>query len=55
MHITKATLEQLDGEFAYEKGFGEERDDYLKDKGVETFLIADSEVDNFLYIGYDIV
>lgn len=39
VHITKATLEQLDGKFDIEAGDGYQRDRYLSDHQVETYLI----------------
>lgn len=44
VHITKATLEQLDGEFEAEPGNGHQRDQYLADHQVETFLIVPPKV-----------
>ncbi|GFS90744.1 adenylate cyclase type 2 [Nephila pilipes] len=40
VHITKATLQQLDGQFEAEPGNGQQRDQYLADHQVETFLIV---------------
>ncbi|KAF8774680.1 Adenylate cyclase type 7 like protein [Argiope bruennichi] len=40
VHITKATLQQLDGQFEAEPGNGHQRDQYLADHQVETFLIV---------------
>lgn len=40
VHITKATLHQLDGKFEAEPGNGHQRDQYLADHQVETFLIV---------------
>ncbi|XP_054714099.1 adenylate cyclase type 2-like [Uloborus diversus] len=40
VHITKATFQQLDGQFEAEPGYGHQRDQYLADHQVETFLIA---------------
>ncbi|XP_014665401.1 PREDICTED: adenylate cyclase type 2-like [Priapulus caudatus] len=40
VHITKATLLQLDGsKWEVEQGYGEDRDDLLKEHSVETFFI----------------
>ncbi|KAK6632591.1 hypothetical protein RUM43_013359 [Polyplax serrata] len=40
VHITKATLLQLNGKFQVEPGNGEDRESYLADHKVETFLIV---------------
>ncbi|UYV83188.1 ADCY7 [Cordylochernes scorpioides] len=40
VHITKATLLQLDGKFDTEPGQGPRRDQYLSDHQVETFLVV---------------
>lgn len=40
VHITKATYHQLDGKFETEPGNGQQRDQYLAERQVETFLIA---------------
>ncbi|CAB0013321.1 unnamed protein product, partial [Nesidiocoris tenuis] len=40
VHITEATLMQLNGQFEVEPGRGGERDSYLADHGIETFLIV---------------
>ncbi|XP_065334949.1 adenylyl cyclase 78C isoform X2 [Cloeon dipterum] len=39
VHISKATLACLDGAYEVEPGHGDTRDGYLKDHGVETYLI----------------
>ncbi|XP_050442319.1 adenylate cyclase type 2 isoform X2 [Adelges cooleyi] len=39
VHITRATMEQLNGRFAVEPGNGGSREGYLADHKVETFLI----------------
>ncbi|XP_061909905.1 adenylate cyclase type 6 isoform X2 [Entelurus aequoreus] len=39
IHITKATLEYLNGDYEVEPGFGGERNAYLKDNIIETFLV----------------
>lgn len=39
VHITKATLMQLNDQFAVEPGNGASRDGYLADHKIETFLI----------------
>ncbi|KAL2103951.1 hypothetical protein ACEWY4_000819 [Coilia grayii] len=39
IHITKATLQYLNGDYEVEPGFGGERNAYLKEQGIETFLV----------------
>ncbi|CAG5097767.1 Similar to Adcy2: Adenylate cyclase type 2 (Mus musculus) [Cotesia congregata] len=39
VHVTKATLDQLENRFEVEPGSGESRDSYLADHKIETFLI----------------
>jgi hypothetical protein len=39
VHITAATLSELEGKFEVEEGRGGERDDKLKEYKIETFLI----------------
>ncbi|XP_052094774.1 adenylate cyclase type 1-like [Mytilus californianus] len=39
VHITKETLDNLQGEFETEPGDGGERNQFLKEKGIETYLI----------------
>lgn len=39
IHITKATLQYLNGDYDVEPGFGGERNAYLKENSIETFLI----------------
>lgn len=40
VHVTRATMEQLNGRFAVEPGNGCTREGYLADHKVETFLIV---------------
>uniref|UniRef100_A0A6I8NFV9 Adenylate cyclase type 5 n=1 Tax=Ornithorhynchus anatinus TaxID=9258 RepID=A0A6I8NFV9_ORNAN len=40
IHITKATLNYLNGDYEVEPGSGGERNAYLKDHNIETFLIV---------------
>ncbi|XP_059503525.1 adenylate cyclase type 5 isoform X6 [Stegostoma tigrinum] len=40
IHITKATLNYLNGDYEVEAGFGGERNVYLKDHNIETYLIV---------------
>ncbi|XP_061842929.1 adenylate cyclase type 6-like [Nerophis lumbriciformis] len=39
IHITKATLQYLSEDYEVEPGFGGERNAYLKDNNIETFLV----------------
>ncbi|KAM9752921.1 adenylate cyclase type 6-like isoform 2-T4 [Menidia menidia] len=39
IHITKATLQYLNGDYEVEPGFGGERNAYLKQHSIETFLV----------------
>ncbi|KAL1021441.1 hypothetical protein UPYG_G00013290 [Umbra pygmaea] len=39
IHITKATLQYLNGDYEVEPGFGGERNTYLKENSIETFLV----------------
>lgn len=40
VHITKETLKCLDGDYEIEEGKGAERNSYLKDNQIETYLIV---------------
>nr|XP_015201681.1 PREDICTED: adenylate cyclase type 3 isoform X1 [Lepisosteus oculatus] len=40
VHISQSTLECLHGEFEVEPGRGGERNEYLKEKGIETYLVV---------------
>lgn len=40
IHITKATLNYLNGDYDVEPGFGGERNVYLKKHSIETYLIV---------------
>ncbi|XP_028663914.1 adenylate cyclase type 5 [Erpetoichthys calabaricus] len=40
IHITKATLNYLNGDYDVEPGFGGERNAYLKENNIETYLIV---------------
>ena len=40
VHITKATLDHLHGEYEVENGNGDHRSMYLAERGVETYLIV---------------
>uniref|UniRef100_A0A3B5LYI5 Adenylate cyclase type 6 n=1 Tax=Xiphophorus couchianus TaxID=32473 RepID=A0A3B5LYI5_9TELE len=39
IHITKATLQYLNGDYEVEPGYGGERNAYLKENSIETFLV----------------
>ena len=43
VHISADTLECLDGVYEVEPGYGTERDNYLKDRNVVTYLIKQVE------------
>lgn len=43
VHITKETLDCLDGEYEIEPGHGCERNSYLRDHNIETYLIVPSD------------
>lgn len=47
IHITKATLDALEGAFQVEPGNGGERSAYLREHDVETFLIVPGENHEF--------
>lgn len=40
VHISQSTLECLHGEFDVEAGNGGERCDYLRERGIETYLVV---------------
>lgn len=44
VHITSVTLEHLNGAYKVEDGDGQERDPYLKEHGVITFLVVNPKV-----------
>lgn len=43
MHISAATLACLNGVYEVEPGEGDERDPYLREHGVQTYLIKQAE------------
>ncbi|XP_063735623.1 adenylate cyclase type 2 [Eleginops maclovinus] len=45
VHITSVTLEHLNGSYKVEDGDGQERDPYLKEHGVITFLVINPKVE----------
>lgn len=44
VHITKETLKCLDGDYEVEDGKGHERNSYLKDHQIETYLIIPGDI-----------
>jgi len=44
VHITKETLKCLDGDYEVEVGNGNERNSYLKDHQIETYLIVPGDI-----------
>lgn len=44
VHITKETLKCLDGDYEVEDGKGYERNSYLKDHQIETYLIIPGDI-----------
>lgn len=44
VHITSVTLEHLNGSYKVEDGEGQERDPYLKEHGVITYLVINPKV-----------
>lgn len=44
MHITKETLKCLDGDYEVEEGKGADRNSYLKDHQIETYLIVPGDI-----------
>lgn len=44
VHISRAVLNELKGEFEVEPGHGMSRDEYLRENGIETFFISVTEV-----------
>lgn len=40
VHISQSTMECLHGEFDVEPGNGGERCDYLRERGIETYLVV---------------
>ena len=39
VHISARTKDYLQGEYELEPGYGEQRDSYLRDHNIETFII----------------
>lgn len=44
MHITEATLNHLDKAYEVEEGHGQQRDPYLKEMNIRTYLVIDPRV-----------
>lgn len=44
VHITSVTLEHLNSAYKVEDGDGQERDPYLKEHGVVTYLVVNPKV-----------
>lgn len=44
VHITSVTLEHLNGAYKVEDSYGHERDPYLKEHGVVTYLVINPKV-----------
>uniref|UniRef100_A0A1A8V8B5 adenylate cyclase n=1 Tax=Nothobranchius furzeri TaxID=105023 RepID=A0A1A8V8B5_NOTFU len=47
VHITSVTLEHLNGAYKVEDGDGQERDPYLKEHGVITYLVINPKVEHW--------
>uniref|UniRef100_A0A3Q3N3T0 Adenylate cyclase type 2 n=1 Tax=Labrus bergylta TaxID=56723 RepID=A0A3Q3N3T0_9LABR len=47
VHITSVTLEHLNGSYKVEDGEGQERDPYLKEHGVITYLVINPKVERW--------
>lgn len=47
VHITSVTLEHLNGAYKVEDGDGQERDPYLKEHGVITYLVVNPKVPQY--------
>lgn len=44
VHITEATLNHLDKAYEVEDGHGQQRDPYLKEMNIRTYLVIDPRV-----------
>lgn len=44
VHITEATLKHLDKAYEVEDGHGQQRDPYLKEMNIRTYLVIDPRV-----------
>ncbi|KAH0617437.1 hypothetical protein JD844_015638 [Phrynosoma platyrhinos] len=54
IHISKATLDCLNGDYKVEEGHGKERNEFLRKHNIETYLIKQPE-ENLLMLPEDIV
>lgn len=54
IHISKATLDCLNGDYKVEEGHGKERNEFLKKHNIETYLIKQPE-ESLLTLPEDIV
>ncbi|XP_032323613.1 adenylate cyclase type 8 isoform X2 [Camelus ferus] len=54
IHISKATLDCLNGDYNVEEGYGKERNEFLRKHNIETYLIKQPE-DSLLSLPEDIV
>lgn len=55
IHITKATLQYLNGDYDVEPGYGGERNAYLNNNNIETFLVlgcSQKRVSNMQTLGH---
>lgn len=43
VHITEATLKFLNGDYSVEPGLGGERNAYLRDHNIDTYLIVEKQ------------
>lgn len=52
MHITKETLQCLGEDYKVEPGYGGQRNTYLKDHNIETYLIVPDDTSRVVQILY---
>lgn len=55
VHITKETLKCLEGDYEVEDGRGSERNAYLKDHQIETYLIIPGDTYRLVSIAFVLV
>ena len=48
VHVSESTLKSLGGTYEVEPGHGDERDEYLKDHNVKTYLIVEKIVSSLI-------